>query len=478
MKILRKIVCSKESNSFTNTFDFYIDGERNYEGVHYYVVRDIDGKYFEIGDAMELSKQIGYRVEIHDDSTLWVVAPKYDENYLAEKLSLLSTDSILSSESFEDHEDEELNQYEDQYLDDIQEINQEFTSENTSINSTKLPAVFKMVSFEPGTINLDMGGGKFDNVAEYLSEYDVTNLVYDPYNRTKEHNREVVKTIRQVGGADTATCSNVLNVIKEPEARRNVLVNMSKLVKPGGEIYITVYEGSGKGNEGPTKSGYQLNRKTADYLEEIKDIFPDAARKGKLIVATNNSSVNSLKDIVSDEIRRAISGDKGAIQSLKRQGYKVRKLINPLQFAEVGTFEIVDPTTGKTYNYDNSISHYSKTAVTSSTKFKRISSATEVQSDIASEVHQHVANKVREVMTNDWHWGEDDVNDYSRVDATFTEDNQLMIEVGIEVGYGGLMNMCDALDPIVQYYDADSYFEPVDPGIIAAWLSVSEFKNW
>lgn len=228
-----------------------------------------------------------------------------------------------------------------------------------------------MVSFEPGTINLDMGGGKFDNVADYLSEYDVTNLVYDPYNRTKEHNREVVKTIRQVGGADTATCSNVLNVIKEPEARRNVLVNMSKLVKPGGEIYITVYEGSGKGNEGPTKSRYQLNRKTADYLHEIQEVFPDARRRGKLIIAINSRSVSSSISIeagsddsayiVSDEIRKAISGDRSAIQSLKNQGYRVRKLVNPLQYAEVGTFEIVDPTTGKIYNYDNSVSYYSKT---------------------------------------------------------------------------------------------------------------------
>lgn len=50
---------------------------------------------------------------------------------------------------------------------------------------------------------------------------------------------------------------------------------------------ITVYEGSGKGNEGPTKSGYQLNRKTADYLEEIQMIFPDATRKGKLIICQN-----------------------------------------------------------------------------------------------------------------------------------------------------------------------------------------------
>lgn len=34
------------------------------------------------------------------------------------------------------------------------------------------------------------------------------------------------------------------------------------------------------------KSGYQLNKKTADYLEEIQQIFPNAKRKGKLIMAT------------------------------------------------------------------------------------------------------------------------------------------------------------------------------------------------
>lgn len=295
--------------------------------------------------------------------------PVHEWDTNGQNVFILSRGSILGSTDTESLANDVID--DSDYNDDIQEIDQEFTSENTSINSKKLPAIFKMVSFEPGTINLDMGGGKFDNVADYLSEYDVTNLVYDPYNRTKEHNREVVKTIRQVGGADTATCSNVLNVIKEPEARRNVLVNMSKLVKPGGEIYITVYEGSGKGNEGPTKSGYQLNRKTADYLHEIQEVFPDARRRGKLIIAINSRSVSSSISIeagsddsayvVSDEIRKAISGDRSAIQSLKNQGYRVRKLVNPLQYAEVGTFEIVDPTTGKIYNYDNSVSYYSKT---------------------------------------------------------------------------------------------------------------------
>lgn len=175
----------------------------------------------------------------------------------------------------------------DNYESELAEINQEFTSENTSINSKRLPAIFRMVNFESNTVNLDYGGGKFDNVAEYLAPLDVINLVFDPYNRTSQHNREVVDMLKKIGGADTATCSNVLNVIKESSARYNLLNNISNLVKPNGKIYFTVYEGDGSGIGTETKSGYQLNQKTAEYLAEIQKVFPDATRKGKLIIATN-----------------------------------------------------------------------------------------------------------------------------------------------------------------------------------------------
>lgn len=194
----------------------------------------------------------------------------------------------VEEEPYEEYTGEH-DQYEDVW-DSIKDIDQEFTSENTSINAKNLPAVFNMVSFEPGTVNVDYGGGRFDNVAEYLTQYDVINMVLDPFNRSKKHNREVINLVRNHGGADTATCSNVLNVIKEPQNRMQVLENMKKLVKPGGKIYITVYEGSGKADEKATKSGYQLNRKTAEYMDEILQVFPNAQRKGKLITATNDGA--------------------------------------------------------------------------------------------------------------------------------------------------------------------------------------------
>lgn len=61
-----------------------------------------------------------------------------------------------------------------------------------------------------------------------------------------------------------------------------------------------------------------------------------------------------------DEILRAISGDRNAIKSLKSKGYMVVPLHNPLSPAEVGTWEVTDLEVNKVFNYDNTLSHYSK----------------------------------------------------------------------------------------------------------------------
>lgn len=180
---------------------------------------------------------------------------------------------------------------------------QEFTSENTSINKNKLPAVYRLITIPEGSVGIDFGGGKWNTAIEHIRDLGATLCVYDPYNRSKAYNKETLKTLRANGGADWAVTSNVLHVIKEPSARKAVLENISKITKSGAPIYITVYEGRGDAKEGVTKSGYQLNRKTADYIEEIQEVFPDAKRKGKLIVATNKRSADSSVDIkASSEI--------------------------------------------------------------------------------------------------------------------------------------------------------------------------------
>lgn len=161
---------------------------------------------------------------------------------------------------------------------------QNYTSANTSINSTKLPMIYtnkRAINIFTGKKVIDIGGGKFDNAVEYGKTINTKICVYDKFNRTVEHNEKVLKD-----NYDVAIISNVLNVIDDKESRLDVLRLASTKAKT---ILVTVYEGDGTGIGRPTKNDcYQLNRKTEGYMEEITEAVPRciAKRYGKLIVVT------------------------------------------------------------------------------------------------------------------------------------------------------------------------------------------------
>ncbi|MBO4304819.1 MAG: hypothetical protein J6A21_09570 [Lentisphaeria bacterium] len=162
-------------------------------------------------------------------------------------------------------------------------VKQKFSSGNTSLR--QVAAGFRKIDFAPGTVNLDLGGGKFDEGTKYLAEKGVKNLVFDPVNRSEENNREVFRTVSN-GGVDTVSCNNVLNVIREASARDNVILQAAKALKENGTAYFTVYEGDGSGQGRQTQAdAWQENRKAADYLEEIRKHFSDVQLKNKVITA-------------------------------------------------------------------------------------------------------------------------------------------------------------------------------------------------
>lgn len=279
MKLAQKSVI--DSDGFYTDYTLYTDGD-------IYICI--------LGDNELYEPNIDYAdYETDDEESAWNWFNAYEgfsDNDSIESSSDLSTDAEEDQFSVEDTE-------------------QEYTSENTSINKTKLPAVYNLVKFKPGSLVLDFGGGKWDAAVEHFAKENITILVYDPYNRSAEHNEEVIRILREHGGADAAVNSNVLNVIKEPEARETVLRNIKRLTKKGAPIYITVYEGRGDKQEGPTKSGYQLNRKTADYMEEIQNVFDNVTRKGKLITAINASEKLSTSDIddILDDLKTDLQYD-------------------------------------------------------------------------------------------------------------------------------------------------------------------------
>lgn len=138
-------------------------------------------------------------------------------------------------------------------------MKQRFTSKQTSINSTKAPAVYSMkraVNVMTGKTVVDIGGGRFDTAAVLAGSYDV------------------------------AVISNVLNVI-DSEAARGDVVRLA--ATKAAALLITVYEGDGSGTGRQTAAdSWQENRRTADYMDEIAAALPgwNVARFGRLIQAT------------------------------------------------------------------------------------------------------------------------------------------------------------------------------------------------
>jgi len=164
-------------------------------------------------------------------------------------------------------------------------ISQGFGSAATSLN--QVASAMRKIGWKPGTVNVDIGGGKFDKATEYLREQGVESIVFDPFNRDAEHNRQVAERVRDEK-VDTVTCNNVLNVIDSASSRANVILQAAKALKPGGTAYFSVYEGDKSGVGRQTKSdSWQNNRVTKDYVSEIERYFDDVTVKGKVIIAKN-----------------------------------------------------------------------------------------------------------------------------------------------------------------------------------------------
>ncbi len=117
-----------------------------------------------------------------------------------------------------------------------------------------------------------------------------TNIVYDPFNRSISHNRKVVGLAAD-GGVNSATIVNTLNVVPDEAGQLKILRQAKNAVEKDGSIYISVYEGNKSGVAKVTKSGYQANKVLYDYLPLIKTVFPNAFLKGKIIYIVNKNGL-------------------------------------------------------------------------------------------------------------------------------------------------------------------------------------------
>lgn len=86
-------------------------------------------------------------------------------------------------------------------------------------------------------------------------------------------------------------------------------------------------------------------------------------------------------------------------------------------------------------------------------------------------LENQIRAKVRAVMTGpDFGFDNSEADSYSAVEVSETDDGRVRVEVRADVTYDGLMQLAEALNPIVQKYDKDSYFDAVTGGVIDAYI--------
>ena len=123
-----------------------------------------------------------------------------------------------------------------------------------------------------GTVNLDLGGGKYALGTNYLAERGVVNLILDPGNRPPWHNLEVLDYIEQ-HGCHTATLANLLNVIPTEEGKAFAVRTAYDALYPGGMMFVCTHAAKERGWNPRSKSWQEGPRPLHTYLPLVSPPF-------------------------------------------------------------------------------------------------------------------------------------------------------------------------------------------------------------
>ena len=165
---------------------------------------------------------------------------------------------------------------------------QSYTSRHTSINSRKVPKVYKkLIPDKTHRIIFDYGCGKFtDHIVDSLPEY-ITYVPYDPFNQPYDVNERGIRFLNYLASTKNRppmdiVCANVLNVIDDTEVVSEIGKLLSTLHNETGcGVYISVYEGDKSGVGRRTgKDQYQRN----EQVQEYQKFFPGSLIRDKMII--------------------------------------------------------------------------------------------------------------------------------------------------------------------------------------------------
>lgn len=102
---------------------------------------------------------------------------------------------------------------------------------------------------------------------------------------------------------------------------------------------------------------------------------------------------------------------------------------------------------------------------------KRASVRLQMKEELMDQILSEIKSKLKEIMTSPkFGFSYTEWRDYSGADIYLNNDGYFVVTVYAEVSYDGLVDIMDALNPIVEKYDPDAYFDTETPGRCSAYI--------
>lgn len=159
---------------------------------------------------------------------------------------------------------------------------QRVTSEKTSIQykQGQVAKLFRLVGDKLGPLNLDIGAGRYTQVEDWVKalKQKIDFQRHDLFNLSDAHNRKVEEYVHRQGGANTVTCSNVLNVIPDKPVQEALIRFAAQAMKDDGVFYCAVHPGRASDRKlypdgVETRQGWQWFKLANWYVPMIKKYF-------------------------------------------------------------------------------------------------------------------------------------------------------------------------------------------------------------
>lgn len=95
----------------------------------------------------------------------------------------------------------------------------------------------------------------------------------------------------------------------------------------------------------------------------------------------------------------------------------------------------------------------------------------QMKEELMDQILPEIKSKLKEIMTSPkFGFSYTEWRDYSGADIYLNNDGYFVVTVYAEVSYDGLVDIMDALNPIVEKYDSDAYFDADTPGRCSAYI--------